>query len=162
VGVDGFLYPVAAAAAVAGAAGLVILVRVPPRQSARAALAGTAIVVVAVSAATLVPRTGRETGVIEHRADLAQSLGTIMAMAPPRSFSAARHVSVEGAEVTALAWRLGVVPHDLGHAGAPGVALEIRDVPWARFDRRVAVHHLLVRPLATDEELSLVSVTRRQ
>jgi len=35
-------------------------------------------------------------------------------------------------------------------------------VPWVRLDRRVARHHLVVRPLARDRELSLVSVTRRQ
>jgi hypothetical protein len=99
---------------------------------------------------------------IEHRADVAESLSTIMAMAPPRAFSPARHVSVEGSEVTALAWRLGVVPHNLAHVGTPGVALEIRDVPWTGFTRRVARRHLVVRPLATDEELSLISVSRRQ
>jgi hypothetical protein len=69
---------------------------------------------------------------------------------------------VEGIETTALAWRLGIVPHNLGHAGTPGVALQLRDLPWKSFRRRVARHHLVVRPIATDEELNLVSVTRRQ
>ena len=161
-GIDRFLYPAAAAAAIAGAAGLAILVRAPSRQFARTALAGAAIAAVAVSAAVLVPRTGRETATIERRADLAESLNAIMATAPPRAFTTADRVSVQGIEATALAWRLGVVPQDLGHAGAPGVALEINDVPWARFERRVALGHLRVRPLARNRELSLVSVTRPQ
>lgn len=71
-------------------------------------------------------------------------------------------MSAQGVEATALAWRLGVMAESLRHARVPGVALQLRDVPWTRFRRRVVRHHLVVRPLARDEELSLVAITRRQ
>jgi hypothetical protein len=40
------------------------------------------------------------------------------------------------------------------------MALEVRDVPWVRLRRRVARHHLEVRQVVRNAELSLVSVTR--
>jgi hypothetical protein len=161
-GIARFLFPAAAAAAVAGGAGLVTLVRLPKTVALRAGLAALLLVAVAASATSSLVGAGRQAAMVEHRADLDQSLGTIMATVGRRGFSAAPHVSAQGLEATALAWRLGVMTEPLRHARVPGVALELRDVPWARFDRRVARHHLLVRPLARDEELSLVAVTRRQ
>ena len=161
-GIERFLFPAGAAAAIAGAAGLLVVIRAPPRAPARVALAGVVVAALAVSGAGLASRPGQETASIEDRGDLAQSLSTIMAAAPPDAFRSADRVSVEGVEATALAWRLGIVPHNLGHAGTPGVALQLRDVPWTSFRRRVARRHLVVRRIARDEEMSLVSVTRRQ
>jgi hypothetical protein len=139
-----------------------MVIRAPPRASARVAVAGVVAAALAVSSAGLAARPAQETASIEHRGDLAESLSTILATAPPDAFRSADRVSVEGIETTALAWRLGIVPHNLGHPGTPGVALQLRDLPWKSFRRRVARHHLVVRPIATDEELKLVSVTRRQ
>ena len=161
-GIERFLFPAGAAAAVAGAAGLLTIIRAPPQAPARAVVAGVVVAAVAVSSAGLVARPGQETASIEHRGDLAQSLSTILATAPPDAFRSADRVSVEGVESTALAWRLGIVPHNLGHPGTPGVALQLRDLPWKSFRRRVARRHLVVRPIARDEELNLVSLTRRQ
>jgi hypothetical protein len=161
-GIARFLFPAAAAAAVAGAAGLVTVVRMPRRAVVQAALTGLALVAVATSVAGAVSRAGREAAMVEHRADLDQSLGAIMARVGQRGFGGPGHVSAQGLEATALAWRLGVMAESLRHARFPGVALQLRDVPWARFDRRVVRHHLVVRPIARDEELSLVAVTRRQ
>jgi hypothetical protein len=161
-GIERFLFPAGAAAAVAGAAGLVVAMRASPSRPARAVLTAALIGALAVSSVGLAGRPGEETAMIEHRGDLAESLSTIMAAAPPAAFAATRHVSVEGVETTALAWRLGVVPHNLGHPGRPGIALELRDLPWRIFNRRVAAHHLVVRRLARDEEMSLVAVTRHQ
>ena len=147
-GIERFLFPAGAAAAVAGAAGLLTIIRAPPRAPARAAVAGVVVAALAVSSAGLAARPGQETASIEHRGDLAESLSTILATAPPDAFRSADRVSVEGIETTALAWRLGIVPHNLGHAGTPGVALQLRDLPWKSFRRRVARHHLVVRPIA--------------
>jgi hypothetical protein len=161
-GIERFLFPAGAAAAIAGAAGLLTVIRAPPGGPARAAVAGVVVTALAVSSAGLADRPGQETASIEHRGDLAQSLTTILATAPPDAFRSADRVSVEGIETTALAWRLGIVPHNLGHPGTPGVALQLRDLPWKSFRRRVARRHLVVRPITRDEELNLVSVTRRQ
>jgi hypothetical protein len=162
-GLERFLFPAAAATSIAGAVGLVMLIRSAPRNAAvRGALAAVALATVAIPGHGLVTGTGREAGMVEHRADINQSLASIVATAGPRELGSTRRVSVEGVEATALAWRLGVSPRSLRHTHVPGVALELRDVPWVRLDRRVARHHLVVRPLARDRELSLVSVTRRQ
>lgn len=161
-GLERFLFPAAAAAAVAGAAGLLVLARRASQAGLRATLVAFVLVGFVAAAAGSVSGAGREAAMIEHRADLNQSLGTIMARVGPRGFSGAQHVSAQGVEATALAWRLGVMAESLRHARVPGVALQLREVPWTRFRRRVVRHHLVVRPLARDEELSLVAVTRRQ
>jgi hypothetical protein len=161
-GIARFLFPAAAAAAVAGAVGIVILARRVRPAGLRYALALVVVAGVAVSVAGSARGTQRDIARVEHRADIDQSLGAIMTRVGVQGFSGPGQVSAQGLEATALAWRLGVMPETLRHAHVPGVALELRDVPWARFDRRVARHHLLVRSIATDEELSLVAVTRRQ
>jgi hypothetical protein len=159
-GIQRFLFPAAAAAVIAGASGLMMLVRLPRAHVTRAALAGVALVAVAASAFTAGPATRSETARIEHRADVSQSLVTLMERVNPRAFEGTRHVAVEGIETTALAWRLGVSPLRFRGAHVPGLALEVRDVPWLRMRRRVARHHLEVRQVLRTTELSLVSVTR--
>jgi hypothetical protein len=161
-GIARFLFPAAAAAVVAGAVGLVILARLVRPAGVRYALALVVVVGVGVSAATSAAGTQRDLAMVEHRADLDQSLGAIMARVGARGFSSRGQVSAQGLEATALAWRLGVMAEPLRHAHVPGVALQLRDVPWPRFRRRVARHHLVVRAIARDEELSLVAITRRQ
>jgi hypothetical protein len=161
-GLARFLFPAAAAAAVAGAAGLVILARRVRPAGLRQALALAVMAGLAVSVASSAAGARRELAMVEHRADVDQSLGTILTRVGAQRLSRRGNVSAQGLETTALAWRLGVIAEPLRHARVPGVALELRDVPWARLDRRVARHHLLVRSIARDEELSLVAVTRRQ
>ena len=160
-GIGRFLFPAAAAAGVAGAAGLMILVRRAP-SAMRAGLIAAMLLVVVAPGIGSVSGSARELAMVEHRADLDQSLGTLMARVRGQAFSEAGHVSTQGVEATALAWRLGVVPRSVRYTRVPGVALELRGVPWASFDRRVLQHHLVVSPLARDAELSLVSVRRRQ
>jgi hypothetical protein len=161
-GLARFLFPAAAAAAIAGAAGLVILVRLPRAAVGRSALAAVALVGLAVPAAGSLYGTGREAGMVEHRTDVDQSLGTLMTRVGRRAFDRTGHVSAQGLEATALAWRLGVDTQSFRHTRIPEVALELRDVPWPRLSRRVAQDHLVVHPLASDEELSLLAVTRRR
>lgn len=161
-GLARFLLPAAAAAAIAGAVGLVILVRLPRAAAARSALAAVALVGLAVPAAGSVYGTGHEAAMVEHRTDVDQSLGTLMARVGRRAFDRTGHVSAQGLEATALAWRLGVDTQSLRHPRIPEVALELRDMPWPRLSRRVARDHLVVHPLASDEELNLLAVTRRQ
>jgi hypothetical protein len=161
-GIERFLFPAAAAAAVAGAAGLVVLVRALPRGRPRHALAACLVVGVGASAAGSLSGATRGAAMVEQRADLDQSLGTIMATVGPRGFSGAPNVAAQGVEATALAWRLGVSAESLRHARVPGMALELRGQPWVSFRRRVERRHLAVRPIARDEALSLVAVTRRQ
>jgi hypothetical protein len=161
-GLARLLFPAAAAAAIAGAAGLVILVRLPRAAAARSALAAVALVGLAVPAAGSVSGTEREATMVEHRTDIDQSLGTLMARVGRRAFDRTGHVSAQGVEATALAWRLGVDTRSFGHARIPEVALELRGGPWPRFSRQMARDHLVVHPLASDEELSLLAVTRHQ
>jgi len=159
-GIQRFLLPAAAAAGIAGAAGLTMLVRLPRRRMTQAALAGVVLAAVAGSGLTAAPATRSETARIEHRADVDQSLVALMERVDPQTFRGRRHVAVEGIETTALAWRLGVSPLPFRRPHVPGLALELRDVPWVRLQRRVARHHLEVRQVVRNEELSLVSVTR--
>jgi len=133
---------------------------VRPASSSRVALAGVVIAAVTGSALTVAPATRSETARIEHRADVDQSLVALMERVDPQTFRGRRHVAVEGIETTALAWRLGVSPVSLRGPHVPGLALKVRDVPWVRLQRRVARHHLEVRQVVRNEELSLVSVTR--
>jgi hypothetical protein len=58
--------------------------------------------------------------------------------------------------------RLEMAYAQMAYAHVPGVVLQLRDEPWARFRRRVVRHHLVVRSIARDEELSLMAVKRRQ
>jgi hypothetical protein len=161
-GIGRFLLPAAAAAAVAGAAGLLILAHLPRAAAGRGGLTALVLVAVAASATGSISGAARETAMVEHRADLDQSLSAIMASVGPQGFGGEGHVSAQGVEATALAWRLGVRAESLRHARFPGLALALRDVPWARFRHRVLRHHLVVRALASDAELSLLAVTRRQ
>ena len=144
-GIQRFLFPAAAAAGIAGAAGLTMLVRLPRPRATQAVLAGVVLAAVAGSALTVAPATRSETARIEHRADVDQSLVALMERVDPQTFSGRRHVAVEGIETTALAWRLGVSPVSFRGPHVPGLALEVRDVPWVRLQRRVARHHLEVR-----------------
>jgi hypothetical protein len=161
-GLARFLFPAAAAAGVAGAAGLVIVARRVRPAGLRDALALVVVATLAVAFAGSASGTERELAMVEHRADLDQSLGAIMTRVGAQRFSRSGPLAAQGVEATALAWRLGVMAEPLRRARVPGLALELRDVPWTRLRRRVARHHLLVRPIARDEELSLVAVTRRQ
>ncbi len=137
-----------------------MLVRLPRAHVMRAALAGAALVAVAASAFTAAPATRSESAGIEHRADVSLSLVALMQRVNPRTFEGRRRVAVEGIETTALAWRLGVSPLLFRQLHVPGLALEVRDVPWVRMRRRVARHHLEVRQVLRTAELSLVSITR--
>lgn len=159
-GIERFLFPAAAAAGIAGAAGLTMLVRLPRATGPRVVLAGVAVAALAGSVLAVAPATRSETARIEHRSDVNQSLVALMQRVDPRTFSGKRHLAVQGIESTALAWQLDASPLALRHQHVPGLALEVRDVPWARLQRRVARHHLEVRQLLRTDELSLVSVTR--
>jgi hypothetical protein len=159
-GIGRFLFPAAAAAVVAGAAGLLILVRLPHRVGLQGVLAMLVLALFVGFGAGSASGTARDIGRVEQRADLDQSLSGIMARVSPRRFSSAQHVSAQGVEATALAWRLGVMAESLRHARVPGVALTLREQPWQRLSRRVSRQHLVIRRLARDQELSLVSVSR--
>ena len=160
-GIGRFLFPAAAAAAVAGAAGLLIVVRLSP-GAMRAPLIALMLVAILGSGTESVSGTGREVSMVEHRADLDQSLSAIMAKVRLQAVRERGHLSTQGIEATALAWRLGVIARSVRHTHVPGVALELRHVPWLSLDRRVARHHLVVRALAHDAQLSLLSLRRRE
>jgi hypothetical protein len=161
-GILRFLFPATAAAAAAGAAGLVWAIRAGP-PSARMALTALAVLALGVSSVEAVSGIGREAAVVEHRADLDQNLAAIVSRVGTGPFANARHVSAQGIEATALAWRLGVTPRTLRHARAPGLALALRGRHWTHLTRSLRRRHggFAAHVVARGPELVLLSVARR-
>jgi hypothetical protein len=159
-GLTRFLYPAAAAGAVVGAAGLVMLARAATSVPARVAVVGLAVSALALSSVGSLSGLSDQARVVERRADLDQNLTQIMAQVGPRPFGSARHVSAQGIETTALAWRLGVLTRTL-HTRVPGLALALRHRPWPRLRRALRRRHghLTTRTLASGPVLALLSVS---
>jgi hypothetical protein len=160
-GLARFMYPAAAAGAIAGIAGLTQLVRAAGSVPARAALVGLALAASVLFSAGSVAGLASQAVAVEQRSDLEQNLIQILARVGPRPFGTARHVSAQGIEATALAWRLGVLAGPLRHARVPGLALALRHESWPRFRRalRRREGQLATRTLARGPALTLLSVS---
>jgi hypothetical protein len=163
-GIARFLLPAAAAAAIVGAAGLVVVLRLPRAAPARRVLAGLALVALALPLADGIPDLADQGAKVEKRADLDQSLTGIVTHIGRAPFRAASHVSAQGIEATALAWRLGVTSTRVRHVRVPGLALALPDDPWPRFRRALRRSHgrYQTRTLARQPGLSLLAVVPRK
>jgi hypothetical protein len=161
-GLARFMYPAAAAGAVAGTAGLMLLVRAAGSVPARAAAVGLAVAALALFSVGSVVGLASQATAVERRSDIDQNLTQILERVGPGPFGTARHVSAQGIEATALAWRLGVLAGPLRHARVPGLALALRDAPWPHLRRALRRRHghLATRTLARGPVLSLLSVSR--
>jgi hypothetical protein len=162
-GVTRFLFPAGAALAVVGAAGLVLLLRSSSATPALGFALAAGLVALAVPSATRIQATGREAARVEARADLEQALNRLVARVGGQALHATPDLSSEGVELTAFAWRIGVLPGSLGKLRLPGLRVALPDRSWVSFWRSM---HRQRRSFETetilhDGRLFLISVERR-
>jgi hypothetical protein len=162
-GVTRFLFPGAAALAVAGAVGVVQLMRSPRVTRALRVALVVALIALALPSVHRVTGLGQQVSKIDKRAELDSGVKLIVARLGKKAFLDAPRVLALGLTRTELAWRLRVPAESLRRPQLP--ALVLLDVNQPSDAYRNALRRggrsLRRRTLVRDGDLRLVAVERR-
>jgi hypothetical protein len=160
-GIVRFLFPAAAALAVVGSAGVVLVLRSPTLVPALRTALVMALAALAVVSVPRVLDVRHQGATVERRMDLEQELGRLVARFGRRSFRAAP-LSSEGVLTTSLAWRVGVATSPLAQLHMPGLRVATRDRRWRPFWRAVRRRRtrFQARTIGREGSVFLISIKR--
>jgi hypothetical protein len=162
-GVTRFLFPAAAALAVVGAAGFMLLLRSRAATPALRLGGAVGLIALAVPSAASIQAARREATRAEARADLEQALDRLVARFGAQVLRARPDLSFEGVDLTGFAWRIGVLPGSLRKLRLPGLRVATRDPGWAPFWRALHSRRRLfeAETLSHDGRVFVIAVEPR-